>query len=78
MDRAETYSGAETESASEAETKSVSESARRTDFYALVADVWGDGREEVVLFSYALPAFTPRPMPLRGATLTNETLYPGM
>jgi hypothetical protein len=51
---------------------------RLTDFYVLVADVWGDSREEVILFGsrgaciYAnarLPAVP---------TLTNETLYPGM
>lgn len=47
-------------------------------FYALVADVRGDGRDEVILFNarglciYA----NPRPAPI--PTLYNETLYPGM
>jgi len=51
---------------------------RLTEFYALVADVWGDSREEVILFGsrgaciYANARLLPIP------TLYNETLYPGM
>lgn len=54
------------------------EADRRTDFYALVADVWGDSREEVILFGsrgaciYANARLAPVP------TQYNETLYPGM
>jgi hypothetical protein len=51
---------------------------RRAEFYALVADVWGDSREEVILFGsrgacvYANARLAPV------ATQYNETLYPGM
>jgi hypothetical protein len=51
---------------------------RRTEFYALVADVWGDSREEIILFgSRGACIYTnPRPLAVRGQY--NETLYPGM
>jgi hypothetical protein len=51
---------------------------RPAEFYALVADVWGDSREEVILFGargaciYANARLAPI------ATQYNETLYPGM
>jgi hypothetical protein len=54
------------------------EADRRSEFYALVADVWGDSRDEVILFGargaciYANARLTPIP------TQYNETLYPGM
>jgi len=54
------------------------EADRRADFYGLVADVWGDSREEVILFGsrgaciYANARLAPVP------TQYNETLYPGM
>jgi hypothetical protein len=51
---------------------------RRAEFYALVADVWGDSREEVILFGSrgACIYANARPAPI--LTLYNETLYPGM
>ncbi len=58
--------------------ESRTEADRLTDYYVLVADVWGDSREEVIMFGsrgaciYANARLLPIP------TLTNETLYPGM
>lgn len=55
-----------------------SEADRKTDFYGLAADVWGDSREEVILFGsrgaciYANARLNEIP------TLYNENLYPGM
>jgi len=54
------------------------EAERHGVFYALVADVWGDSREEVILFGargaciYANARLAPI------STQYNETLYPGM
>ena len=51
---------------------------RRTDFYVLVADVWGDSREEVILFGSRGACIYANARPLAIPTLSNETLYPGM
>lgn len=51
---------------------------RRAEFYALVADVWGDGREEVILFGSRGACIYTNPRPAAIGTLYNETLYPGM
>jgi hypothetical protein len=49
-----------------------------TDFYALAADVWGDGRQEVILFGPRGACIYANARPLEEPTLYNETLYPGM
>ncbi|OHB78588.1 MAG: hypothetical protein A2W31_00555 [Planctomycetes bacterium RBG_16_64_10] len=49
-----------------------------TDFYALAADVWGDGREEAILFGSLGACVYAAAAPLEIPTLYNETLYPGM
>ena len=51
---------------------------RRADFYALVADVWGDSREEVILFGSRGACIYANARPLAIPSLYNETLYPGM
>ena len=51
---------------------------RRTDSYVLVADVWGDGREEVLMFGARGACIYANARPLAIPTLSNETLYPGM
>ena len=51
---------------------------RRTDFYALVADVWGDGREEVILFGSRGACIYANARPLAIPTLSTRRLYPGM
>jgi hypothetical protein len=51
---------------------------RRTDFYALTADVWGDSREEVILFGSRGACIYANARPLAIPSLYNETLYPGM
>ena len=51
---------------------------RRTDFYVLVADVWGDSREEVILFGSRGACIYANARPHAVETLYNETLYPGM
>lgn len=51
---------------------------RQTDFYALVADVWGDCREEVILFGSRGACIYTNPRPLALRSQYNETLYPGM
>lgn len=47
-------------------------------FYALAADVWGDGRDEVVVFGATAAYICANSRPLAIPTLYNETLYPGM
>jgi outer membrane protein assembly factor BamB len=47
-------------------------------FYGLVADVWGDEREEVLIFNSRGTCIYTNPRPLEKPTLYNETLYPGM
>ncbi|MHB0957139.1 MAG: rhamnogalacturonan lyase family protein [Pirellulaceae bacterium] len=51
---------------------------RQADYYVLVADVWGDGREEVILFGSRGACIYANARPLAVPTLVNETLYPGM
>jgi hypothetical protein len=51
---------------------------RRTNFYALVADVWGDCRDEVILFGSRGACMYTNPRPLAIRSQYNETLYPGM
>ncbi len=51
---------------------------RLTDYYALVADVWGDGRDEVILFGSRGVCIYANGRPNPDPTLYNETLYPGM
>ena len=48
------------------------------NFYALTADLWGDSREEVILFGARGLCIYTNPLPLALPTLYNETLYPGM
>lgn len=47
-------------------------------FYGFVADVWGDGRDEVVLFNGRGLCIYANARPAAIPTLYNETLYPGM
>jgi len=49
-----------------------------TDYYALAADVWGDSRQEVILFGSRGACIYANARPLEAPTLYNETLYPGM
>lgn len=49
-----------------------------TDFYALAADVWGDSREEVILFGARGCCIYANTRPIAIPTQYNETLYPGM
>jgi hypothetical protein len=51
---------------------------RKTDFYALAADVWGDSREEVILFGSRGACLYTNPRPSAIPSQYNETLYPGM
>ena len=51
---------------------------RLTDYYGLVADVWGDSREEVILFGSRGACIYANARLVTIPTLTNETLYPGM
>lgn len=51
---------------------------RKADFYALVADVWGDSREEVILFGSRGACLYANPRPSAVPSQYNETLYPGM
>jgi len=47
-------------------------------FYGTRADVWGDGREEVILFGAKGACVYANATPLALPTLYNNTLYPGM
>ncbi len=51
---------------------------RLTEFYALVADLWGDSREEVILFGSRGACIYANARPQLVPTLYNESLYPGM
>jgi len=51
---------------------------RHTDFYGLAADVWGDSREEVILFGSRGACIYANARLLDIPTQYNETLYPGM
>jgi hypothetical protein len=49
-----------------------------TEYYGLAADVYGDSREEVILFGPRGACIYANARPLELPTLYNETLYPGM
>ena len=54
-------------------------SADRPDaFYAFAADVWGDSRDEAILFNGRGLCIYANARPAAIPTLYNETLYPGM
>ena len=55
-----------------------SEEDRRTPHYGLAADVWGDSRDEVILFGSRGACVYANARPCALPTLYNETLYPGM
>ena len=54
------------------------EQDRQTDFYSLAADVWGDSRDEVILFGSRGACIYANARPVDVPTQYNETLYPGM
>ncbi len=54
------------------------EEDRAAHYYCLRADVWGDGREEVILFGSRGACIYADARPLATPTLYNNTLYPGM
>lgn len=54
------------------------EEDRKAHFYCSRADVWGDSREEVLLFGSRGACIYANARPLPTATLYNNTLYPGM
>lgn len=54
------------------------EDDRQSGFYALAADVWGDSREEVILFGARGACIYANARLLEIPTLYNENLYPGM
>lgn len=54
------------------------EKDRQTEFYGHVADLWGDSREEVILFGPRALCIYTNPRPNEMPTQYNETLYPGM
>ena len=56
----------------------VPEKDRASDYYGLVADVWGDERDEVILFNSRGACVYANARPAADPTLYNETLYPGM
>jgi hypothetical protein len=55
-----------------------SEEDRSAHFYCTRADVWGDGRHEVILLGSRGACIWANPRPLSIPTLYNSTLYPGM
>ena len=59
-------------------TSSRTAADRRAEFYVLAADVWGDSREEVILFGSRGACIYTNARPPLVPTLYNETLYPGM
>ena len=56
----------------------VSPAGRPDSFYAFVADVWGDSRDEAILFNHRGLCIYSNARPTAIPTLYNETLYPGM
>jgi hypothetical protein len=48
-----------------------------SDCYGMAADVWGDAREEVILFGSRGFCVYANPRPLDKPSLNNMTLYPG-
>lgn len=59
-------------------TSNRSPADRKEEFYGLVADVWGDCRDEILLFGSRGLCIYANTRPLLVPTLYNETLYPGM
>ena len=51
---------------------------RAAEFYGFAADVWGDGRDEVIVFNPKSACIYANARPSAVPTLYNETLYPGM
>ncbi|OQB35188.1 MAG: hypothetical protein BWY09_02402 [Candidatus Hydrogenedentes bacterium ADurb.Bin179] len=51
---------------------------QQLDFYGLAADVWGDSRDEVVLFGSRGACIYTNARAAEIPTLYNENLYPGM
>ena len=51
---------------------------RQAHYYCTRADVWGDSREEVILFGSTGACIYANARPLAIPTLYNNTLYPGM
>ena len=51
---------------------------RRAEFYCTMADVWGDSREEVIMFGSRGACIYANARPLEVPSLFNETLYPGL
>ncbi|HOX37267.1 MAG TPA: hypothetical protein PL033_04690 [Candidatus Brocadiia bacterium] len=51
---------------------------KKVGYYCLRADVWGDGREEVIYFGGRAACVWTNARPLALPTLYNSTLYPGM
>jgi hypothetical protein len=47
-------------------------------FHGLAADVWGDSRDEIILFGARGACIFANARPLGLPTLYNETLYPGV
>jgi hypothetical protein len=54
------------------------EELRRTPYYCLAADVWGDSRDEVIMAGARGACVFANARPLAVPTLYNETLYPGV
>lgn len=54
------------------------EDDRKSNFYGLAADVWGDARDEVILFGAKGACIYANARLIEIPTLYNETLYPGM
>lgn len=54
------------------------EAERQEGFYALPVDLWGDCRDEIVLFGSRGCCIYANARPLMIPTVYNETLYPGM
>ncbi|MBL7041409.1 MAG: hypothetical protein ISR77_22425 [Pirellulaceae bacterium] len=52
--------------------------SRPEAFYAYAADVWGDSRDEAILFNARGLCIYANARPAAIPTLYNETLYPGM
>ena len=59
-------------------TPNRTEEDRKSNFYGLAADVWGDSRDEIILFGAKGACIYTNARLLEIPTLYNETLYPGM
>ena len=51
---------------------------KKTHYYGTRADVWGDSRQEVILFGSRGACIYANGRPFAIPTLYNNTLYPGM